>query len=329
MANFPQSSDLRPVAPVIDTLAQAYINTEPYIAGDVLPTTPTSGMKAGTYFTINQETFFGDPDQDFERAPKSDYAMWEGPQLGSGTFTCRERGEIGTVDHAQEEESDLPAKFSLRAITLAGLYERQLIAREVRTAALMFTTGNWTNNVTLTGVNQWSDDSSDPLGRIQTAWNTVRGYGVAPNTVIMGQGTMNTLRNHPALLGYLGHHGPHHLLDANAFAGILAQHFGIPAGRVFIGGAVRNTVSSGQTVTMGDVWGDNFWIGYLAPKGGVVARSGVGLPITAAARMSQYDWISEQWDDPLRRQTLMRKRAAETEVVTQALLGYLIYDVAA
>lgn len=329
MPLYPQASDLRPVAPIIETLAQAYINTEPYIASDVLPTTATSGLKAGTYFTINQATFFGDPDQDFERDPKSHYAEWEGPQLGSGTFTCRERGEIGYVDHAMEEDSLLPAKMSLRAITVAGLTERQMIAREVRAAALFFTTGNWTNSVTLTGVNQWSDASSDPLGRIQTAWNTVRQYGIAPNTVIMGPVTMNTLRNHPALLAYLGHHAPHHLMDHSTFAGILGAHFNIPVDRVYMANAVRNTVSPGQTVSMGDIWSDSMWIGYLAPGGGVVTRSGVGLPVTAAARMAQYDWISEQWEEPKPRRTAIRKRASETEVVTQALLGYLIADVAA
>lgn len=324
MAQFPTSSTNRPVDPVVQSLTYALANKrDKYIAGKVLPLIPTQGQQTGTIMGLDIETLFGNVDANYRRGEGASYHESYGPKLGNTTFRCQEYGDSVPVDLNTLSRSELPA--DLKAVHAYQIMENLLIAREVRHANVFGTAGNWTNSAT-PGV-KWDAAGGDPIGDLETAIETVAGYGLRPNTMVIGRQARRTLQTAPALLEFLPTTVDRNIMPGGMLRNKLADLFEIPSARIFYGDAVRNSLSPGQTITtLADVWGDWVWVGYL-DTASVAFQGGVSLQPTAAACFSEFDFRMEEWDDPSRNSIKMKVAHSEDEVVIQAQLGYLVNDV--
>lgn len=322
MAQYPIESNSRPVNPVVQSLAFGLAN-EMFIAGNILPDVSTDGQNGGTIMGVGLETHFGNVDASYARAEGGSYHESYGPILTNTTFRTREYSDSVPVDRRTLTRTLYPD--DLQAQHLGQIMNNLLIARELRVSNLLLTAANWTNSNTL-AADFWDTAAGDPVGDMQTAYETVSGFGVRPNTIVIGRQARRTLQTAPALLEFLRTDGDRNRMTRGALRSWLAGQFEISEDRIFFGDSVRNTASPGQTVTLGDIWGDSMWFGHLNTQA-VAFEGGVSMQPTAAARFVEDGWEMKQWDDENRNSIKMAAAIAEDELVIQAQIGYPIINV--
>lgn len=143
--------------------------------------------------------------------------------------------------------------------------------KEKELADAMANTSIVTQNVTLSGTDQWNDyTNSDPFDDIKTAMETVRtGSGKMPNTMIMSYGVMMTLIIHPDTIGRLPG-----IVKVTADNVMDALKLAFPnIKNVWIGSAQYNSGAEGVSDTLADIWGKHFWVGYVESKPTLKSRS--------------------------------------------------------
>jgi hypothetical protein len=135
--------------------------------------------------------------------------------------------------------------------------------REHMLASALVDTSIITNYVTLTGGDQWTTSTSEVLGRIKTAKESVSSKtGKPANRVFMGYPTYLALQSHPQIIATLAPGRPStSLLSADD----MAKAFGIE--KVIVGMATYDEAMEGQTEDQAFIWGDNLIVAYVAPSG--------------------------------------------------------------
>jgi hypothetical protein len=139
-----------------------------------------------------------------------------------------------------------------------------MLDKEIRAAELVFSDSTYTNKVTLSGTNQWSDvDDSNPIGNINTAISTVRGsVGADPNTIVLGDAVFKALKNNDQIKEMIKYVGK--VLTPDILAGLLGIE------NVIIG---KSVYSNDGTLT--DVWGKHALVAYI-PKSPAIEVPALG-----------------------------------------------------
>jgi hypothetical protein len=134
--------------------------------------------------------------------------------------------------------------------------DKLLLGRELRVAALTTGgSGTWVYSDTPTVA--WTSDSSAPLTDIEALLNGVIGsIGRFPNVAVMSWAVWKALRNHPDLLARVGD-----TRDRIVRIEDLQQWTGIP--KILVGMQIYDAGKEGATSSIGYVWGDQFWAGYV------------------------------------------------------------------
>ena len=130
----------------------------------------------------------------------------------------------------------------------------------------LITTGNITQNVTLSGTSQWSDFlNSNPILAIDQAKITIQqATGLLPNRLLISEYTYLTLRNHPLIIDRIKYTGEG--LRKPLTADDLAEAFGLE--EVVIAAGLKQTAAEGQTDALGYIWGKNALLYYAPPRPG-------------------------------------------------------------
>jgi len=346
---FPLDSSKRPANPVLRGVLLGLVNAdESFIQNRVLPIAPTTadvlagaeGYWTGVMRAYQDHTLFGDPNAREEVAPLEDVPTSIGAQLTSVSFRCREYARdalIPTSDIAKL--NDTPSNsMAINAMSayLSKVITEMMILRERRVAELFFTASNWTNNTT--PGTKWDLATSDPIGDIETAVETVAGYGRMPNVCILGRQAYRTLRQSNPFLEFRSTDSDRSIMNAGRVGEVLRQDFGIQ--HTFVGRAVYNTdqTYTESGLSLSDIWGDNMWIGYL-PMGNDGMPSSVGTPMgdgevvvtpSAVARIVGKEWSTSELPEgayAAKRARAVRVEHWEDLLVAQDFLGYLLTDV--
>lgn len=120
-----------------------------------------------------------------------------------------------------------------------------------------------TQNVTLSGTDQWSDyENSDPLTDIAEAVKT--GKFINYNTIFMGREVWLTLINHPKILERIKYSRLGVVTKDNLLE--ILDEYGIT--KLHVGNAKENTGKEGLADSISSVWGKNFWLGYVTDRPG-------------------------------------------------------------
>lgn len=225
-----------------------------YIADQVFPIIPVTNI-SNKFFVYTKadwlrlETGLRAPGT---RAARGDYA------ISTCLYFCTEKAIAKQVPDEIVANSDAP----LRPLEDATRWctEQVLLQLENDVATTAFGTG-WATSTTPGTL--WSNDTSDPIGDVETAVNSVVGsIGKMPNTGVMGRGLYRYVRNHPDIVERLKYSSSptDPAVVTNA---ALAALFGID--KVLIGIAVKDTANEGATSSPGFVWGNHMLIAYVAP----------------------------------------------------------------
>jgi len=252
------------VSPLLTNISLAYRN-ESYIAEQILPVVPVVKDTA-------QIATYG---MDNLRIEESLRAQGSGANEVNHTLTLGAHYIL--QDHAlkefvtKEEEDNADKPITPRIDAVENLTDRMLVIKERELAIAMADTGTITQNVTLSGTDQWSDfTNSDPFDDIKAAMETVRtGSGMLPNTFVMSYAVMMTLIVHPDLIARLPN-----VTVVSSDGVIQALKLAFPnIKNIFVGSAQYNSGLEGGTSALADIWGKHFWVMYVSDKPRLKSRS--------------------------------------------------------
>lgn len=156
--------------------------------------------------------------------------------------------------------------------------EALFLEREVAAAAALTSTSILSQNVTLSGTDQWTNPTaSDPLGDIDAAVAAVRAaLGVDPNVISIHHDVLVALRRHDAFkaLATAGIQGGQQFRDrlsVNSTIEALKAYYGFE--KVIVPTNRRVTSKPGQTDTVGQVWNKDVIVFYVPPAPGLFQQS--------------------------------------------------------
>lgn len=231
-----------PIQPALTAIAIAYRNVR-LIADSVLPRTPVAKQEF-LYIKQTLADSFTPPDVKVGRKSQPNRIDFSAAQVSDQT-------EDFALDDAvpQVDIDNAPPNYDPLGRAVEGITELVALAREVRTSNLTFTLANYpaANRITLAGVTQWSDVTSDPIGAILLGLDTVV---KRPNVMVMGRAVFSKLAQHPkivkAVLGNAGDSGIARRSD-------IADLFELD--EVLVGEGWLNTAKKGQAASLARVWG--------------------------------------------------------------------------
>lgn len=297
------------VDPALSQVSIAYRNEE-YIAERLFPVIPVK-TNVGKYYVYDKANL---------RRNKTARAIGaKANEVEYGLSTAA----YATEDHALKE----PVPFEIMEQADAALNpevdatesvtEMLLIDKEVALATTMADTAVITNNVTLSGTDQWSDfDNSDPFDDIRTAINTVQlAIGRRPNTLVLGQQTFNKLTDHPDVVDRIKYTNGQAIT-----AEMIAKLFDLE--QCVIGKAVYNSANEGQSDSLAYIWGKHAWVCYV-PKQVKLKQVAFGFTITKGTRET------EKWDDGDAKARYVRVHDNYTQELVAATACYLIKNAVA
>lgn len=145
-----------------------------------------------------------------------------------------------------------------------------ILSREVLWAAKYFITSLWTGSSTgsdVTPTTLWDAAGSTPIQDMRTQLRSIKKKtGFRGNTAVMGDPVWDTLQDHPDFLERIKY-----TQTAIVTTALLAAVLGIP--NVYIGGAVQNTATEGQTDSLSFLFDNDVLLCYAAPRPGILVPS--------------------------------------------------------
>lgn len=305
-------------APQYTAIALAYTNRQ-LIAEQVLPRLP-----------VTEESF------KWDKHTKADAFQVPDTQVGR-------KGQPNEVEFSSTEETssvkdyglddvvpykDIEAAQSKPSImdpvgrATEGLTNLILLAREKRTADLVFAAGTYPtgNKVQLSSTDQWNEyaeAASDPVADILTGKEAAL---MELNTCVMGEAVWFALRRHPKLLAAY--------FPVNASGGgiLSLQQFAelFEFERVLVGRAKIATSKPGQSLTLGNVWGNHFAMIHQNP---LASLRGNGITFGATAEYgTRFAGTLEEPKTGLKGARRVRVGEQVKELIIAADVGYFIQD---
>jgi len=221
------------------------------------------------------------------------------------------------VDYETQENAEKPIQPVVDATE--NITDKLWLKKEKALADVATDTAVITNNVTLAGVNQWSDYSgtSDPYGDVQTAIDTIKGAsGKMANTLALSWRAYNKLLQHPAVIDKIKFVQK---VSPEATASHLAASFGLQ--QVLVGNAQYESANEGQadSATLTDVWGKDALVCYVETTPRLKSRS-----LFKTYQKSGVQRRFDRWENQERLSTVVRGRDKFDQKLIDSDCGYLI-----
>lgn len=231
-----------PIDPELTAIAIAYRNGR-MIADDVLPRVPV-GKQEFKYWKYDLADGFTIPSTLVGRKSKPNEVEFDATEETSST---EDHGLDSPVPQADVDNA--PANYNPLGRAAEMVANLIVLDREVRTAGLVFNNSSYAagNKTTLSGSNQWSDDSSDPVAVITDALDSVI---MRPNIAVLGRRTATILRRHPKVVkAYNGTAGDEGMVPMAFLQDLLELE------AIYVGEARVNTAKPGQAAALARTWG--------------------------------------------------------------------------
>lgn len=248
----PDTRDVH-VDAILTQYSLAYQNLD-YIADRIFPVVGVQ-KQSDKYFTYTKSFWFRDLAQ--LRAPATE-SVGSGYEVSTAAYFADNYAFHMNVADEVRANADNPLRPDQEAVNYVT--DRLALLRERKWVADFFTTSVWgTDNTTAT---DWSTyGTSDPIGDIETAMNTMRKTtGKRPNTLVMGADVWSSLRNHPDLIDRIKF-TQKGLVSKDLFASLTD----LSADNILIGEAIVDTSEEGAASSFADIWGKHALLLYVDP----------------------------------------------------------------
>ncbi len=233
----------------LSNLSIAYRN-ESYIGEQIFPRLPVA-KKSDYYFVFPKDAWFRDDVA--VRAPGTKSAMAD-YTLTTASYVAIQWAISKLVPDEVRLNADSPLRPEMEATEFVT--DQLLRAQERRIAAKVMSTTGW--GYSTSPASQWQNDTSDPLGDIDDAINSVVGNtGRFPTVAVCSWEVWRQLRNHPDLLDRIKYTRPGGKPEPQD----LINWFGFK--KLLIGTSLYNKALEGQSASMSYIWDNGFWVGYV------------------------------------------------------------------
>jgi hypothetical protein len=233
-----------PITPELTAIAIAYRNPA-LIADQVLPYVPV-GKKEFKYWKYEKPERYTLPDNYVGRKSTPNQVEFNATEV---IESCVDYGLDDVVP--QDDIDNAPSNYNPLGNAVEGIQDLNLLAREKRTADLVFNTASYdaANKVDLTGDDQWSAfDTSDPIEDILEAMDACI---MKPNIMVLGNAVWTILRRHPKVIKATNRNSG----DAGvAVRASVAELFELE--EILIGQGLLNVSKKGQAPSFSRVWGN-------------------------------------------------------------------------
>jgi len=306
----PSSRNVAPINPLLTNFQIGYRNKrEGYTADFVFPNLMTGGKITGTYIDWDKGNNF--QVLNTKRADKSPAALIDF-ENGTGSFATREYAARHGFSKRTERSALNPVKLPTKA---AQVVADTLLLDKQRLSDALITTGNISQNTTLSGTAQWNDPASNPVDDIVTAIKTIeKATGVKPNRMVVGgEVWWDGLQNNAEVVA--------RVQSTTNLAGIqfitpalLGQVFGLD---LRVASAVYNTAKEGQTASLDYSFGKKALIFFSDPS------ADDSTPTFGLTFMAQDFQAKKYFDDELDTTFVESSIDYDTKIV-KSDCGYLI-----
>lgn len=233
----------------------------------------------------------------------------------SGSYQLEKHALKDYVSEDEQENNDIG---DLRADTVEFLMDKILLRREVSCANL-FTSTNWSNNVSLAAANAFSANTtvSNPIPVFDTANSTVlKQSGMKPNFGILPLDGFIAAKNHTSIAERVKY------VSKDITKEMLAGLFDIP--ELLVPAAQRDTAAEGVTESLSNVWPDHAFVGFKALSPGLrQVSAGYMLTKKGVAGTFVRRWNDEEREDA----EAIEVNSNHQFKVVASLAGYLIKDI--
>lgn len=299
--------------PELTAIAIAYTNKS-LIADQVLPRIPI-GKRSFQYNVFPVGEGFTLPDTKVGRKGKPNQVEFSSKLI---TDSVEDYGLDDPIPN--DDIATQPANYNILGKSVEKTMNLIELDREVRTAKLVFGSASYavSNKKTLTGSDQFSDPSSDPIKTIMDAMDSMI---MRPNIMVIGRAAFSKLISHPAITkAVFRNAGDSGIVRREDIAALFELE------NVLVGESFINTAKKGQSVNMQRVWGKHIALIYRDVLAD--AKSGTTFGFTAQFG----DRVAMQNEDPnigLHGGIVVRAGESVKELVTAGDLGYLLQNVIA
>lgn len=291
---------------IMTNISVQFANQSGYLADQVLPS--VSVVKESAAYWVYDKSRFDTPDS--KRAPRSEYNRidWN---VTTDTYLAEQYGLEGEID--DEERKNAASPLDLDVDTTEIVTDMVLNNRERRVANIVLDTAVITQNVTLAGVDQWSDyANSDPLDDVKTARITIYtgAPGYTPNMLEMGYQVLEVIKLHPDIKEIVKY-----TERAIITKQILAAVFEVD--EVLVGKVVRRSSKEGAADAFTDIWGKDVLV-FFSEGRPSLKRASLGY------QMRQNELRVFRYREDKRDTDVIRVSEKQDEKIVSAALGYLI-----
>lgn len=241
------------ISKVLSNVASEYMNNE-LIFNKVFGTVPVM-KESDLYYTFNR-------DFRLEEVRRANGAVANQVTWGVSTssYNLEEYALADFVTRRDRENSD---SIQLDRQTTEFLVNKIQLRCEKDASDLLFTTTSWGNNETLTTATSWNNNTTtaDVTQDVLSATSAIiRNSGKRANTMVIGHAVFEDLKYNTDIVSKI-----QYVERAVAAEDVLASMFDVD--RLFVGRAIYDSGAEiPGTETISDIWGDDAWIGYLAPS---------------------------------------------------------------
>jgi len=292
---------------LLSNVSVQYKNAE-YIADKLFPQIPV--VKDTDYYRVYDRAF---KMPETKRAPKG-VAKESGFEFSLASYALEQHAQKDYVGVDEEENND---QGSLQVDTTENLTDVIMRRMELSMASL-FTSTNWSLNVSLSTAQQFSLNTitSDPVQTFDTAASVIiANSGRTPNFGMLPRSGYVAVKNHVSVLDRVKY------TSSEVSENIIKALIGLP--ELHVPTAIQDTAAEGLTPSMSPFFDDNAFVGWKPSAGGGIKTPSCG-----------YTFISSKprvrsWFDNERNATAIEVEVKFQSKVVASLTGYLIKDYSA
>lgn len=230
--------------------------------------------------------------------------------VSTSSYNLEEHALKDYVSDKDQENYDLDSLLADTTIELTDVIMR----RREKSVADLFTTSNWSLNVSLAAGAAFTLDTvaSNPIPIFDTgATVIIRNGGGRPNKAILPRNSYVGAKNHQSVLDRCKYVG------REVTEAILASLFGVD--QLLVPEASYETTAEGATTTatIASIWGNSSWLGYVAPA------PGPKVPSALYCFERKMERVRRWRDDETKSEAVEVQMEFQPKVVS-SLSGYLI-----
>lgn len=217
--------------------------------------------------------------------------------VSTASYRLDEHAMRHLVTDRDRSNSDKAIRLDIDATET--LTDQILLRREIDMATQAFTAANWANTTSLTSTFAWSANTtlSNPITFVDSAATSViQRSGKKPNTAVVDFRTFQACKEHISVVDRVKYTS-----SDSVTPNMLAKLFNIQ--KLLVASGIRNTGEEGLTDSMGYIWTDACFVGYVEPSPGLkkpstfytfFSKNGFGNPFTVGRYRDDErdgDWV--------------------------------------